>query len=82
MEVVQTMNGLHFSAFDYSVFGALLAVSLSIGLYFGFFSKQEQTTEEYLQGGHKMKPLPIAISLVARCVCVCGRLASNAMHFI
>lgn len=56
----------HFSLVDYSVFAALLIVSVAIGLYFGFFSKEEQTTEEYLQGGHKMQPLPIAISLVAR----------------
>lgn len=55
-----------FTFVDYSVFGALLIVSMGIGFYFGFFAKEEQTTEEYLQGGHKMQPLPIAMSLVAR----------------
>lgn len=70
-EFVETAAAASVSLFtfiDYSVFGALLIVSLAIGLYFGFFSKQEQTTEEYLQGGHKMQALPIAMSLVARYV--------------
>lgn len=55
-----------FSLIDYSVFGTLLLMSLAIGLYFGFFSGDEDTTEEYLMGGHKMKTIPIAISMVAR----------------
>lgn len=66
IDAVAAVSVSEFSIVDYSVFGALLAVSMGIGLYFGCFSKQEQTTEEYLQGGHKMQPLPIAISLVAR----------------
>lgn len=60
------LDGGSFTIADYSVFGVLLTASLAIGLYFGFFSKEEQTTEEYLLGGHKMKTVPIAISLVAR----------------
>lgn len=59
-------NSRFFSFVDYSVFGILLAFSLAIGLYFGFFTNDKQTTEEYLLGGHKMKTIPIAISLVAR----------------
>lgn len=66
VEMVTVASASLFTFVDYTVFGALLLVSLGIGLYFGFFSKEEQTTEEYLQGGHKMHPLPIAISLVAR----------------
>lgn len=66
VETVLAARGSLFTIIDYSVFAALLLVSLGIGLYFGFFSKGEQTTEEYLQGGHKMQALPIAISLVAR----------------
>lgn len=59
-------NSNYFSLVDYSLFGILLAVSASIGLYFGCFGDHDQTTEEYLLGGHKMKTIPIAISLVAR----------------
>lgn len=66
VEAVSAASGSLFTIIDYSVFAALLLVSVGIGLYFGFFSKEEQTTEEYLQGGHKMQALPIAISLVAR----------------
>lgn len=65
----------NFHAIDYLVFGALLMLSVSIGVYFGFFDGTEQTTEEYLLGGRKMKTIPVAISLVARyinqCKCEC-----------
>lgn len=56
----------YFSAIDYSVFILLLLCSLAIGIYFGFFSKELKTNEDYLTGGHKMKVLPIAVSLIAR----------------
>lgn len=59
-------SGNYFSAIDYGVFGVMLCVSASIGVYFGYFDKKEQTTEEYLLGGRKMKTIPIAISLIAR----------------
>lgn len=55
-----------FTAIDYGVFALMLGISAAIGLYFGCFSGTEQTTEEYLLGGRKMKTIPIAISLVAR----------------
>ncbi|XP_073828202.1 sodium-coupled monocarboxylate transporter 1-like [Musca autumnalis] len=54
-----------FGTVDYIVFTVMLMVSAGIGVYFGFFSKSKNTTEEYLMGGKKMKTLPIAISLIA-----------------
>ncbi|XP_058058291.1 sodium-coupled monocarboxylate transporter 2-like [Anopheles bellator] len=55
-----------FSVEDYTVFAFMLAVSTAIGVYFGVFQrKKNQTTEEYLLGGRKMKTFPIAISLIA-----------------
>lgn len=57
-----------FTGFDYFVFVLLLTVSTGIGIYFGYFDGKEQTTEEYLLGGRRMKTIPIAISLVARSV--------------
>ncbi|XP_050086804.1 sodium-coupled monocarboxylate transporter 2-like [Anopheles aquasalis] len=55
-----------FSIEDYTVFTIMLGVSTAIGVYFGFFQrKTNQTTEEYLLGGRKMKTFPIAISLIA-----------------
>jgi len=60
------MEDLRFSLTDYIVFSLMLSASAGIGVYFGFFSKAKNTTEEYLQGGKKMPTLPVAISLVSR----------------
>ncbi|XP_060645920.1 sodium-coupled monocarboxylate transporter 1-like [Drosophila nasuta] len=60
-----TSDELRFGITDYVVFTLMLGASALIGIYFGFFSKAKNTTEEYLRGGKKMKTLPIAISLVA-----------------
>lgn len=54
-----------FQTTDYIVFIFMLSISAGIGVYFGFFAKGDDTTEEYLMGGKRMKTLPIAISLVA-----------------
>lgn len=59
-------NTMRFGTIDYIVFTLMLSASAMIGIYFGFFSKAKNTTEEYLRGGKKMQTLPIAISLVAR----------------
>lgn len=59
-------NTMRFGTIDYVVFTLMLSASAMIGIYFGFFSKAKNTTEEYLRGGKKMQTLPIAISLVAR----------------
>lgn len=56
----------HFTIVDYTVFAGMLSISAAIGLWFGCCQKGKQTTEDYLMGGHKMKTIPIAISLVAR----------------
>ncbi|KAH8408354.1 hypothetical protein KR215_003465 [Drosophila sulfurigaster] len=54
-----------FKTTDYIVFAFMLSISAGIGVYFGFFNKSADTTDEYLMGGKRMKTLPIAISLVA-----------------
>lgn len=61
----------YFTAIDYALLVIIMSFSMGIGIYFAFFSKKLKTTDDYLVGGRKMKPLPIAISLVARCVLVC-----------
>ncbi|XP_029174079.1 sodium-coupled monocarboxylate transporter 1-like [Nylanderia fulva] len=62
----QTENLAHFMFGwpDYSLFSLLLLVSVLIGVYFGFFSKQDSTTE-YLLGGKRMGSFPVAMSIVA-----------------
>lgn len=64
------MEDLRFGVTDYSIFLLMLSVSAAIGLYFGFYSKSRNTTDEYLRGSKKMHALPIAISLVSRFVAV------------
>ena len=61
------MQQIIFSWIDYSVFSSLLGISLIIGIYFGFFSKQDTTTE-YLFGGKTMAYVPVAVSLLSRSV--------------
>ncbi|XP_075166349.1 sodium-coupled monocarboxylate transporter 2-like [Haematobia irritans] len=58
-------NSFTFGIIDYIVFSCMLMISAGIGVYFGFFSKSKNTTDEYLMGGKNMKTIPIAISLVA-----------------
>lgn len=68
--VASIADNLHqsftFSTIDYIVFVFMLSISAGIGVYFGFFSKSKNTTDEYLMGSKKMKIVPIAISLIAR----------------
>lgn len=67
MNTTLVNNGAaYFTAIDYGVLVIILSLSLMIGIYFGFFSDNLKTAEDYLVGGHKMKSIPIAISLVAR----------------
>ena len=62
---ISSLEHLVFSWIDYSVFGGLLGVSLLIGVYFGFFSKQD-SADEYLFGGKQMGYVPVATSILAR----------------
>ena len=61
------MQEIVFGWIDYLVFSSLLGTSLLIGVYFGFCSKQDTTTE-YLFGGKTMSYVPVAISLLSRSV--------------
>ena len=54
---------LRFHVADYLVMGAMLLVSLGIGLYFGLLKKQ-RTPEEYLLGNREMSLLPVALSMI------------------
>ncbi|XP_011869528.1 PREDICTED: sodium-coupled monocarboxylate transporter 1-like [Vollenhovia emeryi] len=53
-----------FGWLDYTLFSLLLLVSVLIGVYFGFFSKQDSTTEYFL-GGKRMGCFPVAMSIIA-----------------
>lgn len=56
-----------FSLTDYFMFIAMLFLCILIGIYFGFWRKNNNNTEaDYLMGGRTMSVIPIALSLVAR----------------
>lgn len=64
-ERLVSLEDLHFSVADYTVFILLLVLSTLIGIYYGFMAKKKQdNTAEYLLGGKQMTLLPIAISLI------------------
>ena len=67
--VINEMQQLTFGWTDYLLFIGLLGVSLLIGVYFGFFSKQDSAAE-YLFGGKTMSYIPVAISILARFVVI------------
>lgn len=54
---------LQFSWYDYGLFGTMLLLSTSVGIYFGFIKKQN-TSQDYLLGGRKMSAIPVAASLI------------------
>ncbi|KAK2575162.1 hypothetical protein KPH14_002566 [Odynerus spinipes] len=58
------LERLTFGWTDYTLFTFLLGVSMVIGVYFGFFKKQDNTTD-YLLGGKTMSFFPISMSLIA-----------------
>lgn len=56
-----------FGTLDYFILFTTFLTSLGIGIYFVLFDKHLTTAKDYLFGGHKMKVIPIAVSLLARC---------------
>ena len=63
--IFETSQRLTFGWTDYLLFVGLLGLSLLIGIYFGFFSKQDSASE-YLFGGRHMSYMPVATSILAR----------------
>ncbi|XP_043259272.1 sodium-coupled monocarboxylate transporter 1-like [Colletes gigas] len=55
----------YFSWADYVVFTGMLLISSLIGTFYGFFSKKEETSNEFLLGGSNIGTFPMAMSLGA-----------------
>ncbi|XP_033223744.1 sodium-coupled monocarboxylate transporter 1-like [Belonocnema kinseyi] len=55
----------YFSWADYTVLGMMLGISCLIGTFYGFFSKKQETSEDFLLGGSSMGTFPMAMSLAA-----------------
>ncbi|XP_046738917.1 sodium-coupled monocarboxylate transporter 1-like [Diprion similis] len=63
--IQNNVEHLTFGWVDYFLFVTMLCVSAVVGTYFGFFSKKQDTTTEYLLGGKTMSYLPVAMSITA-----------------
>ncbi|XP_052120880.1 sodium-coupled monocarboxylate transporter 1-like [Frankliniella occidentalis] len=59
-----TDGDLHFAVADYAMFGLMMCISALVGVYYGFYKRQD-TVQDYLLGGKSMGIFPIAMSLVA-----------------
>ena len=53
-----------FHAVDYAIFGAMLASSMAIGMFFAFHKKKDYSSADYFFGGKKMRSIPVALSFV------------------
>ncbi|XP_044541294.1 sodium/iodide cotransporter [Gracilinanus agilis] len=54
-----------FGFWDYGVFGLMLLVSTSIGLFFGLARGGQKTAEDFFTGGRQMGAVPVGLSLAA-----------------
>lgn len=70
-----------FSFYDYSVVIAMLAVSLKIGLFYGFFAKSSKSSSDFMLGS-KMGLFPVTLSLATSFVTAIELLGNPAeMYF-
>ena len=53
-----------FHIIDIVVCGAMLVVSMAIGLFFAFCKKKDYSSSDYFFGGKKMHSVPVALSFV------------------
>ena len=56
------MHAFHVA--DYILFGATMAISIGIGIYFALSGGRQRSTSEYLVAGRSLGFLPVAISLM------------------
>ena len=53
-----------FHPVDYVIFAAVLAGSMGIGLFHAFTGGKQRTTSEILMGNHRLKTIPVAMSIL------------------
>uniref|UniRef100_A0A6J0SP00 Sodium/iodide cotransporter n=1 Tax=Pogona vitticeps TaxID=103695 RepID=A0A6J0SP00_9SAUR len=56
---------LTFSLWDYGVFGLMLLISTSIGLFYALAKGGQKTSEDFFTGGRQMSAIPVGLSLSA-----------------
>ncbi|XP_077993921.1 sodium-coupled monocarboxylate transporter 2-like [Glandiceps talaboti] len=70
------------SAADYTVFGLILAVCVSIGIYFGCTGTKQRSTKEYLLADRRMPAIPVAASIMASNLSAIATLGSTAEAYM
>ncbi|XP_062612874.1 sodium-coupled monocarboxylate transporter 1-like [Saccostrea cucullata] len=53
-----------FDVWDWLLFGAMLAVSAGIGIFYAFVGGRQKTTSDFLMGGRSLQMIPVAISIL------------------
>ncbi|XP_077866780.1 sodium-coupled monocarboxylate transporter 1-like [Saccoglossus kowalevskii] len=71
-----------FSIADYVIFGLLLLVSASIGIWHACTGGKQRTTGEFLMANRMMGPIPVACSLTASFMSAITILGTPAEHYI
>lgn len=56
---------LTFSLWDYGVFGLMLLISTSIGLFYALAKGGQKTSDDFFTGGRQMSAVPVGLSLSA-----------------
>ncbi|XP_053149203.1 sodium/iodide cotransporter [Hemicordylus capensis] len=56
---------LTFSFWDYGVFGLMLLISTSIGLFYALSKGGQRTSDDFFTGGRQMSAVPVGLSLSA-----------------
>ncbi|XP_060089353.1 sodium/iodide cotransporter [Heteronotia binoei] len=56
---------LTFSLWDYGVFGLMLLISTSIGLFYALRKGGQKTSDDFFTGGRQMSAIPVGLSLSA-----------------
>ncbi|XP_012940066.1 sodium-coupled monocarboxylate transporter 1, partial [Aplysia californica] len=60
--MVQVRND--FTAWDYVVFAAMLGVSMSIGVFFAFRQRRQESQGDYLMASRSLGIIPVSISIL------------------
>ena len=63
-DLINAASSSHFAFADYVIFALMITCSILIGIYVGYKGWNKDTTKDFLVGGRKMHPIPVALSLI------------------
>lgn len=61
----QTGKRNTFHVVDYVIFGGILVISASIGIFYAIRDRKKNNIRQFLMAGKDMNPIPVALSLLA-----------------